>query len=94
MQTLQGPLSAHYVLEKPVKLEQLEMSVERALTDCGFGETVKVLRSLEQAGKIGSNEPERRFTERLARQHEILNRLRATNEKPNVSALAREFNVA
>lgn len=91
MQTLQGPLSAHYVLEKPVKLEQLEMSVERALTDCGFGETVKVLRSLEQAEKI---EPERRFTERLARQHEILNRLRATNEKPNVSALAREFNVA
>ena len=59
-----------------------------------FGALVQMLRSLERAEKIENNEPERRFTERLERQHEIINRLRKTNERPNVSALAREFNVA
>ena len=91
---LQGPLSAHYTIEKPVGLEELESTVETALRDCGLGETVASLRSLERAEKIEKNEPERRFTERLARQHEILNRLRGAEGKPNISALAREFNVA
>ncbi|MCB1098559.1 MAG: response regulator [Verrucomicrobiae bacterium] len=91
---LQGPLSAHFTLEKPVGLAELEETVERALRSCGLGETVAALRSLERAEKIESNEPERRFTERLARQHELINRLRGSTEKPNISALAREFNVA
>lgn len=60
-----------------------------ALADCGFGEMVQMLRSLERAEKIENNEPERRFTERLARQHEILNRRRDATERPNVFALAR-----
>ena len=52
------------------------------------------LQSLERAEKIGTGAPERRFTERLARQHEIAKRLRTTpDETPNVSALAREFGV-
>lgn len=91
---LQGPLSAHYVLKKPVGLEDLERTVQQALERCGMGEAVQVLRSLERVEKIESNEPERRFTERLERQHEIVNRLRKSNERPNVSALAREFKVA
>ena len=91
---LQGPLSAHYVLKKPVSLGDLEGTVQRALEQCGMGEAVQMLRSLERAEKIESNEPERRFTERLERQHEIVNRLRKSNDRPNVSALAREFNVA
>lgn len=91
---LQGPLAAHYVLEKPVKLDEFEATVEKALNQCGMGEAVQMLRSLEHAEKIESNEPERRFTERLARQHQILNRLRNSSDRPNVSALAREFNVA
>jgi len=90
---LQGPRSAHYVLEKPVRADDLETIVEKALAECGLGETVRALRSLERAEKIESNEPERRFTERLARQHEILNQLRRSTERPNVSALARQFNV-
>ena len=69
-------------------------ALTRALAECGLGETVRILKSLEHAEKIESNEPERRFTERLARQHEILNRLRKAVDRPNVSALAREFNVA
>ena len=94
LSALSGPLSAEYILRKPIQLEQLEQVVERALTECGLGETVAMLKSLERAEKIESNEPERLFAERLARQHAILNQTRATNQRPNVSALARQFNVA
>lgn len=94
LKALQGPRSAHYVLEKPVDLDELERTVEIALTECGMAETIRALESLERAELIESNEPERRFVERLARQHELLKRLRRTSDKPNISALAREFNVA
>jgi len=94
LSALSGPLSAQYVLRKPIQLEQLEQAVGRALTECGLGETVAMLKSLERAEKIESNEPERLFAERLARQHAILNQTRGTSERPNVSALARQFNVA
>jgi DNA-binding NtrC family response regulator len=93
LQALQGPCSAHYVLEKPVRAADLTALVEKALTDCGFAETVRALQSLERAEKIESNEPERRFVERLARQHEILTQLRRSPGLANVSALARQFNV-
>ena len=43
---------------------------------------------------LDDNEPERRFVERLARQHQILKRLRGASERANVSALSREFRVA
>lgn len=90
---LQGPLSADYVLRKPVRLEELVTTVEKALSECGVGEAVQVLRSLENAEKIAATEPERRFTERLARQHELLKRLRGSKQPANISALSREFNV-
>jgi DNA-binding NtrC family response regulator len=93
LQALQGPRSAHYVLEKPVRADDLEAVVEKALTECGLGETVRALQSLERAEKIESNEPERRFTERLARQHQLLNQLRRLTGRANVSALARQFEV-
>jgi predicted HTH transcriptional regulator len=63
------------------------------LTECGFGEAVRALQSRERAEKIESNESERRFVERLARQHQILNQLRRSPGPANVSALARQFNV-
>lgn len=91
---LSGPLAAHYVIEKPFDLETLEQTVQRALTDCGMGEAVAMLRAMERAEKIESNEPERLFTERLARQHRIINLLRSASERPNVSALARQFAVS
>ena len=94
LRALQGPKSAHYTLEKPVGLLELESTVAEALRHCGFGETVAQLRSLERAEKLGSTEPERRFTDRLARQHVLANRLRRNpDERPNVSELAREFGV-
>lgn len=94
LKALQGPRAAHYVIEKPVDLDELERTVEIALTECGLAETIRSLESLERAERIDSNEPERRFVERLARQHELLKRLRGTSEKPNISAFAREFNVS
>ena len=91
---LQGPRSAHFTMDKPVDLDELDRTVEIALTECGFGETVAALQSLERAEKIAVSEPDRRFTERLARQHEIIKRLRGTAERPNISGLARDFNVS
>jgi DNA-binding response OmpR family regulator len=91
---LQGPRSAHYCLEKPVDLDELDQTVEIALTECGFGETVAALQSLERAEKLNLSEPDRRFTERLARQHELIKSLRHSNQRPNISSLARDFSVS
>ena len=91
---LQGPRGAHYVLEKPVDLNELDKTVEIALTECGFAETVAALQSLERAEKIDASEPDRRFTARLARQHELIKQLRGAKERPNVSGLARHFSVS
>lgn len=93
LQALQGPESAHYVLEKPVGLKQLRDSVRRALDDCGVGEMVRSLRSLERAELINTGERERVFTERLARQHDLLKRLRGATEKPNLTELAANYKV-
>jgi DNA-binding NtrC family response regulator len=90
---LQGPLSADYVIEKPVDIAQLERTVEIALTECGLAETVRSLRSLERAELIEDSDRERLFTERLARQHELLKRLRGSQTKPNLTELAGEFRV-
>lgn len=94
LKALQGPRAAHFVLEKPVDLDELEQTVEVALTECGLGETIRALQSLEQAEKIDASEPDRRFTERLARQHDLLKRLRGTTERPNISGLSRHYGVA
>jgi DNA-binding NtrC family response regulator len=94
LKALQGPRAAHYVIEKPVDLDELDAVVKTALDECGMGETVRSLQSLERAEKIENNEPERRFTERLARQNELLKRLRGSSEKPNISHLADEFKVS
>ena len=90
---LSGPRSAHYVIEKPVDIGELEKTVEHALNECGFAETVAALRSLEDAEKIENGDRERLFTERLARQLELLRRFRRAADKPNISQLADEFRV-
>lgn len=94
LQALQGPRSAHYVLEKPVDLDELDRTVRQALDHCGLAETIQALQSLEQAERIATHEPERRFVERLSRQHEILKRLRGADEKPNISQLSRDYGVS
>ena len=94
LKALQGSRAAHYVLEKPVDLTELRATVLRALDECGLDETVRSLQSLERAEKIEHNDPERRFTERLARQNELLKRLRLTSDRPNITHLAAEFQVS
>jgi len=94
LKSLQGPRAAHYVIEKPVDLDEFEATVKTALDECGLAETVRSLQSLERAEKIESNEPERRFTERLGRQTALMKLLRGTETRPNISHLADEFSVS
>lgn len=94
LQALQGSRSAHFVIEKPVDLTRLRDTVRQALDECGLDETVRSLQSLERAEKIESNDPERRFTERLARQSQLLRQLRGSGEKPNITHLAKQFRVS
>jgi predicted DNA-binding transcriptional regulator YafY len=54
---------------------------------------VRSLRSLEHAELINTGERERVFTERLARQHDLLKRLRGATEKPNLTQLAADYKV-
>jgi DNA-binding NtrC family response regulator len=93
IRALSGPRSAHYVIEKPVDLEVLEETIETALRECGLGEAVASLRSLERAELIESGERERRFTERLARQHSLVNLLRDPSQRANLTQLAEKFGV-
>ena len=91
---LQGSRSAHYVIEKPVDINELKSTVKKALEECGLDETVRSLQSLERAEKIEHNDPERRFTERLSRQNELVKQLRGAGEKPNITHLAEEYKVS
>ena len=93
LKALQGPHHAHYVIEKPVSLEELRSTVEVAITECGMAETIRMLQSLERAERVQALGMERRFTRRLDRQHDLLKRLRKTTERPNISELARGYEV-
>ncbi len=93
LEALQGPNHAAYLLKKPVDLQKLRTTITSALDECGFGEMVRSMRSLERAEHIATNDRERLFTERLARQHELLKRLRGATQKPNISQLAEDYRV-
>ena len=93
IEALQGPDHAAYVLKKPVQLKKLRDTVKLALDECGFGEMVRSMRSLERAEHIATSDRERLFTERLARQHELLKRLRGAAQKPNITQLADDCRV-
>lgn len=90
---LSGPGAAHYVIEKPVDVIEFQATIKRALEKCGLAETVAELRSLENAELIETGDRERLFTERLARQVELIQRLRGGAHRPNISQLAAEFRV-
>jgi hypothetical protein len=94
LKALSGPRAAHYALEKPVDIDELERTVEIALTECGMAEVVTWLQTLERMDKVDGDEPDRRFTERLARQHAMLKGLRQSGDKPNISQLSRQYFVS
>lgn len=94
MAALQGPRRAHFCLPKPVDIHELKRTVALALKECGDTEIVRQFEALERSRRIDAQELLSRSTDRLARQNEITATLTKSKAKPNISALAREFNVA
>ena len=94
MAALQGPRRAHYCLPKPVDIRELKRTVATALKECSGGDISRQFEALERSRRIDAPELLSRSTDRLARQNEIFSLLKKSGERPNISALAREFKVA
>jgi len=91
---LQGPRRAHYCITKPVDLNELTRAVQTALAECGESEIVRQFEALERSRRVDVHELLSRSTDRLSRQTQIRQMLATTDERPNISALARQFKVA
>jgi len=94
LEALQGPRRAHYCLPKPVDVHDLRRTVETALTECGEKEIVRQFESLERSHRVDALELFSRSTDRLSRQSRIREQVSGKDERPNISALARQFKVA
>jgi DNA-binding NtrC family response regulator len=94
MEALQGPRRAHYCLPKPVDVRVLKRTVVEALKECGERETVRQFEALERSRRVDALDLYSRSTDRLSRQNRILELVAKSSERPNISALARQFNVA
>jgi DNA-binding NtrC family response regulator len=94
LRALQGPLRAHYCIPKPVDVHELKRTVEIALSECGETEVVRQFEALERSRRVDALELFSRSTDRLARQTQIEQMLRDSKDRPNISALARQFKVA
>jgi DNA-binding NtrC family response regulator len=94
MQALQGPRRAHYCLPKPVDIHALKKAVDVALKECGGTEVVRQFEALERSQRVDASELLSRSTDRLARQNQIREQVLRLKERPNISALARQFGVA
>jgi len=94
MGALQGPRRAHYCLTKPVDVHELARTVDTALRECGEAEVVRQFEALERSKRVDAQELLSRSTDRLSRQTQIRQQLASTQDRPNISALARQFKVA
>lgn len=94
MAALQGPRRAHYCLPKPVDVHELKKTIAIALSECGDTEIVRQFEALERSRRVDATELLSRSTDRLSRQNRILEMIGRSEHRPNISALAREFNVA
>lgn len=94
LQALQGPLRAHFCIPKPVDVHLLKKTVQLALSECGEREVVRQFEALERSRRVDALELFSRSTDRLARQTQIEQMLRDAKDRPNISALARQFKVA
>jgi len=91
---LQGPRRAHYCLPKPVDIRELRKTITTALAECGQAEVVRQFEALERSRRLDAQELLSRSTDRLSRQNRIVEIIGKSKERPNISALARQFNVA
>jgi DNA-binding NtrC family response regulator len=94
LQALQGPRRAHYCLAKPVDIRALKRTVEIALKECGENEVVRQFEALERSQRVDALDLFSRSSDRLSRQNHIRETVAKSRERPNISALAREFGVA
>jgi DNA-binding NtrC family response regulator len=94
IEALQGPRRAHYCLTKPVDIEALKSTIQTALRECGESEIVRQFEALERSKRVDVQELLSRSTDRLSRQTQIRQMLAATSDRPNISALSRQFRVA
>jgi DNA-binding NtrC family response regulator len=94
IRALQGPRRAHYCLPKPVDVHELKRTVEIALTECGEKELVRQFEALERSHRVDALDLFSRSSDRLARQNKIREMVKDSKDRPNISALAREFRVA
>ena len=94
IKALQGPRRAHYVLTKPVDVRELKRTVQTALKECGEQEVVRQFEALERSHRVDAQDLFSRSTDRLSRQNRIRDIVGKSKERPNISALAREFKVA
>lgn len=94
MAALQGPRRAHYCLPKPVDVRELKRTVSTALAECGQKEVVRQFEALERSRRVDAQELLSRSTDRLSRQNRIFEIIGKSRERPNISALSRQFNVA
>jgi Fic family protein len=79
---------------KPLDLDELQSTVETALKECGEAEIIRQFESLERSRRVDAQDLFSRSTDRLSRQTQLLQKIQTQSEKPNISALAREFKVA
>jgi hypothetical protein len=77
-----------------VDIRELRRVLDTALKECSSAEIIRQFEALERARRIDAPELLSRSTDRLARQNEMLARLDRSRERPNISALARDFKVA
>ena len=94
MAALQGPRRAHYCLPKPVDIRELKRTIAIALSECSDTEIIRQFESLERARRIDAQELLSRSTDRLSRQNRLVEIIGKSGERPNISALARDFKVA
>lgn len=94
LEALQGPRRAHYCLPKPVDVHELQRTVAAALKECGEAEVVRQFEALERSRRVDALELFSRSTDRLSRQKQILDIVGRSPDRPNISALARQFKVA
>src|ERR1035437_604519 len=94
MEALQGPRRAHYCLPKPVDIRALKRTVETALKECGEREAVRQFEALERSHRIDALDLFSRSPDPLSRQNRIRDLVGKFRQRPNISALARQFGVA
>jgi DNA-binding NtrC family response regulator len=94
LNALQGPRRAHYCLTKPVDIRELKRTLETALKECGERELVRQIEALERSHRVDAAELFSRSTDRFSRQNQIRDKVKKSRERPNISALSRQFSVA